>query len=274
MIEGEGPKTVTKSVPANSRQSFNMETDIGQKDASIKVESNVPVIPERAMYKNNRREGHCSIGTTSPAKDYYLAEGSTNWGFTTYVLVQNPNNEENIVTITYMTPEGPKPTASFTMPANSRRTIRVNDSMADKDFSTKVNGTLPIIAERAMYWDNGTGEACHDSIGMDAPHKVFYLPDGNSYIGHETWTLVQNPNDSEVDVKISYLTATGAGNIVFNETIPAGSRRTFNMGDKVMNQRAAVMVECTTAGKKVMVERAMYWNSKGAGTDTIGGYSD
>jgi len=24
----------------------------------------------------------------------------------------------------------------------------------------------------------------------------------------------------------------------------------------------------------MLVERAMYWNSRGAGTDTIGGYSD
>jgi hypothetical protein len=29
---------------------------------------------------------------------------------------------------------------------------------------------------------------------------------------------------------------------------------------------------CIT-GKEIMVERAMYWNSRGAGTDTIGGYS-
>ena len=34
------------------------------------------------------------------------------------------------------------------------------------------------------------------------------------------------------------------------------------------------MVECTTSGKKVMCERAMYWNNRGAGTDTIGGYMD
>jgi hypothetical protein len=34
------------------------------------------------------------------------------------------------------------------------------------------------------------------------------------------------------------------------------------------------MVRSKTIGKKVMVERAMYWNSRGAGTDTIGGYSD
>jgi hypothetical protein len=68
-----------------------MADDTSNKDASIKVESDQPVIPERAVYRDNRREGHESIGTISPSENYYLAEGSTNYGFTTYVLVQNPN---------------------------------------------------------------------------------------------------------------------------------------------------------------------------------------
>ena len=53
-------------MPANSRATFDMSKDIGNKDASIKVESDLPVIPERAMYRNNRREGHDSIGMSSP----------------------------------------------------------------------------------------------------------------------------------------------------------------------------------------------------------------
>ncbi len=75
MLEGESPLTVSHTVPGNSRASFNMADDCGAKDASIKVESDVPVIPERAMYKNGRREGHDSIGTTNPASDCYLADG-------------------------------------------------------------------------------------------------------------------------------------------------------------------------------------------------------
>ncbi|MHB8893925.1 MAG: hypothetical protein ACYC99_01945 [Candidatus Geothermincolia bacterium] len=35
----------------------------------------------------------------------------------------------------------------------------------------------------------------------------------------------------------------------------------------------ATMVECKTAGRKIMVERAEYWSNRGAGTNTIGGYS-
>ena len=274
MIEGEAPVQVTKSVPANSRSTFNMADDIGQKDASIKVTSDVPVIPERAMYRHNRREGHESTGTTSPAHDYYLAEGTTGWGFTTYVLVQNPGDENAQVTVTYMTSAGPMPQSAFEMPPHSRRTIRVNDTVTDKDLSTHVHSDKPIIAERAMYWDNGTGEACHDSIGTQSPHSIYYLPDGQTSDGRETWTLVQNPNSTEATVEISYLTPTGAGDVVFTDTLPANSRRTYSMADKLPNSRAAIKVASKTSGHKIIVERAMYWNSRGAGTDTIGGYSD
>ncbi|MHB8893932.1 MAG: hypothetical protein ACYC99_01980 [Candidatus Geothermincolia bacterium] len=277
MIDGEAPVTAPHPVPAHSRASFNMADDCGAKDASIKVVSNVPVIPERAMYKNSRREGHESIGTTTPAADFYLAEGTTAWGFTTYVLIQNPNPDSAEITVTYMTPSGARPQSPFNMGANSRKTIRVNDvaGMGSTDFSATVHGSKSIIAERAMYWDNGTGEACHDSIGMSSPHTTFYLPDGEAGNNVETWTLVQNPNSSPVAVDVTYLTPSGTGNVTRHENIPARSRKTFNLAEHSgITGRAAIMVTSLTEGKKIMVERSMYWNNKGAGTDTVGGFSD
>jgi hypothetical protein len=271
---------LTKKIPANSRATYNMETDIGKKDASIQVVSDIPVIPERAMYRNNRREGHDSIGTTTPASDYFLAEGTTGWasGFITYVLVQNPQTTATDVTVTYMTSDGPLAQPTFSMPANSRKTIRVNDVLPpDTNFSTQVHGSAPIIAERAMYWgaNSPLGEACHDSIGMDAPHTTFYLPDGEAKVGAgitETWTLVQNPNTTPVEVEITYMTPTGTGNVTFTDTVSANSRKTYNMADKYEG-RAAIMVRSLDSDKKIMVERAMYWFDRGAGADTIGGYS-
>ncbi|MHB8893928.1 MAG: InlB B-repeat-containing protein, partial [Candidatus Geothermincolia bacterium] len=272
MIEGADPVTMNKTVPPLSRSSYGMADDIGAKNASILVQADVPVIPERSMYRNNRREGHDSIGTTAPSTSYYLAEGTTSWGFTTYVLVQNPNAQAASVKLTYMTDTGPVPQPAFTMPPKSRQTVRVNDTMPGKDFSTKVEGSLPIIAERAMYWgaDTALGEACHDSIGLAAPYEKFYLPDGETDQGYETYTLVGNPNASDVQVKISYLTPAGSDAITFTTVVPANSRATFNMVDKVPSGRAAVMVESLTPGKNVLVERSMYWSSRGAGTNSIG----
>lgn len=158
MLEGGSAVTKSKSIPANSRKSFNIADDIGSKDASIMVSSDLPVIPERAMYRDSRREGHDSIGTSAPATSYFLAEGTSAWGFTTCVLVQNPNAGAAKVTVTYMTPSGPKAQPAFTMAGKSRKTIRVNDVLPNTDFSTQVSADVPIIAERSMYWNNGTGE--------------------------------------------------------------------------------------------------------------------
>jgi hypothetical protein len=296
MIENEGPRTFPKTIPANSRRTFNMADDIGGKDASIMVDSDLRVIPERSMYKywipshspNStayRREGHCSIGTTSPANDYFLAEGTTAWGFTTYVLIQNPDPSPANIWVTYLTPSGAQqPQGVISMPANSRKTIRVNDYLPNTDFSTVVHGSRPIIAERAMYWPGTGGDGMHDSIGLDAPHSNFYLPDGESFPPldaddrTETFTLVQNPNSSSVQVRISYLRPDGLNNVVFLDTIPADSRKTYNMADKFTGDndvRAGVMVECLTTGKKIMCKRAMYeGENRFCGTDTIGGYSD
>ncbi len=275
MIEGAPPQVFTRTVPANSRRTYNMERDIGSHDASIRVESNVPVIPEQAMYRNNRRMGHDSIGTTEKAKDYYLAEGTSAWGFTTYILVQNPNSTSVNVTITYMTDSGPVPQPTFSMPPNSRETIRVNDVLPNRDFSTRVHGSRPIIAERAMYWGEGTalGEACHDSIGLPRPFRNFYLPDGQTTEGRETWTLVQNPNPVPVDVEVSYLREGGEGVVTITDTVDANSRKTYNMANAGVNGRASVLVRCLTPNRLIMVERAIYWNNRGAGTGTIGGYS-
>jgi len=276
MVEGTGPVLKQKTVPANSRASFNIADDIGSADASIMVTSDVPVIPERAMYRNNRREGHDSIGVTAPSNDFYLAEGSTAWGYTTYVLIENPNPGPCDVTVSYMTPDGKVTKPAFTLPGLSRKTIKVNDALPGTDLSAMVHGTLPIVAERAMYWDNGTGEACHDSIGTPSAQPTWYLADGRSGYGFErtfeTWTLVQNPNDTPVDISVTYLTYNGAANKSFTDTIPANSRRSYNMADKIKDASAGTVVESKTAGKNIIVERSMYWDNRSAGTCTIGSW--
>jgi hypothetical protein len=160
------------------------------------------------------------------------------------------------------------------MDPNSRKTVRVNDMIPpNTDVSTQVHGDRPIIAERSMYWNNGTGEACTDSIGMDAAHTIFYLPDGQAGSDVETWTLVQNPNSSQVTVNVTYMAQDGSVKTV-TAAIPANSRKTFNMADAGVSGMHAIQVSSATAGKKVMVERSMYWNNRGAGTDTIGGFAD
>jgi Papain family cysteine protease/Family of unknown function (DUF5719)/IPT/TIG domain/Divergent InlB B-repeat domain len=274
MIENRGPRTVNHQVPANSRATFSMEEDIGRRDASVEVNSDVPVVAEHSMYRNGRRSGACSVGATAPSQEYYLTEGTTAWGFTTYILVQNPQDTDNTVSITYMTPGGTVNQSPFVMPAGSRKTIRVNDLVRNRDVSAVVHGSLPLVAERAMYWNGRGGDAATDSIGMASPHTAFYFPDGQTSAGRETWTLVQNPNDTDVTVDVTYLPAGGGAAVTRTETVRANTRKSFSMANQSgIKGRASIVVTCTS-GQKITAERSMYWNNRDAGTNTIGGWSD
>jgi len=273
MIEGAAPVTVAKEVAGNSRGTFNMATDIGAKNASIKVAADVPVIPERATYKGQKRAGSDSIGATAPGMDWYLAEGTTAWGFTTYLLVQNPGTTDAQVKVDCQAPQGPKTLTSFTVPATSRKTIDVNAQLVSTDVSFHVHGSVPIVAERSMYWDTGIGPACHDTIGLPALHRRFYLPDGDAGES-ETWTLVENPNDKPVTIQIAYLSEQGMGDVWFNDTIPARSRKSYNMYDRTQYGRASTMVTSLNAGRNIMVERSMYFYGRVGGSNTIGAWSD
>ncbi|MBU4274191.1 MAG: hypothetical protein KJ907_11510 [Actinobacteria bacterium] len=275
MTEENGPMQFDRVVPARTRATYSMIADIGAQNASIEVGSSLPVVAERSMYRHDRREGSNSIGTDVPSDSFYLAEGSTAWGFDTFVLVQNPNETGANVTLTCLTNTGPRALDPFTVPPQSRETVWMNDLIADTDFSTKVTADVPIIAERAMYWGAGSalGEACHDSIGLDEPHAMFFLPDGQTSDGRETFTLVANPNDSPVDVMVSYLYADGTGSSYFQVTLPANSRETFSMGARLTSGRASVAVTCLTSDKKILAERSMYWNNRGVGTNTVGDWS-
>ncbi|MBU1670795.1 MAG: IPT/TIG domain-containing protein [Actinobacteria bacterium] len=286
MMEGWKPTTVREVVPPLSRCSYSMGDDIGERNSSIRVDSDVAVVAERSMYRNDRREGSCSVGVTASALIYYsasagagqggsyLPEGTTAHGFESYILVQNPNDTDANVTVTYLTSTGPVPQEPFVMPPDSRRTILVNDALPQTDFSTRVASDRAIVAERAVYWNNGTGQACHASIGLSAPHAEFTLPDGQTSDGRETYLLVANPNPDDVQVEITFLTAGGQFNVSLIATIPANSRATFEMADYIPEDRASILVRSRTPGRKVMAERAMYWNDRGAGTGTVGAYSD
>lgn len=289
MPEGSEARTFTKTVPAFSRRTYNMADDMGAVDASIKVTCEMPVIPERSMYRYARREGNCSIGTTLPAQGYYtamsgkglshdcyLAEGSSRWGFTTYLLVQNPNDDVATVDVTYLLEDSAEPQETIMMPPRSRKTIRVNDILPDSDFAIYVHGDIPVAAERSMYWGGGTalGEATHNTVGMTDTHDSFLFPDGEVSRGRETFTCLMNPNLSAVDVTVSYLGADGSVLAVINDTLDPLTRKTYNMVDKIKEGRASILVNVTTPGKRIMAERAMYWNGRGAGTCTIGGFED
>ncbi|MGQ9757960.1 MAG: DUF5719 family protein, partial [Actinomycetota bacterium] len=155
-------------IQPHSRHTLHVDSIPGLEntDLSVKISSDRPVICERAMYwaGASSQGGHDTIGTPLPSTSWYLAEGTTAWGFEEYVLVQNPNPEAATVSFTFMLPDGTIRFLSTPISGSSRFTLFVNDVVRESDVSLLVNSTLPVICERAMYWGNRKGG--HVSIGV------------------------------------------------------------------------------------------------------------
>ena len=258
-VTATATRNISDSIPANSRKSFRASDAFPEtRGVSVKVKSNQPVVAEKAVYGNHRTWGHDSVGISTPATEWYLAEGCTAPGFETWVLVQNPNDKTAKVSLTYMTSKGTVTGPSVTIPPRSRKTFEVAKTVSNEyNVSTKVTSDQPVVAERAMYGNNRTW--AHDSVGVSEPGNTWYLAEGCTLREIETWVLVQNPNATRAAIAITYMTPNGPreGPSVY---VPANSRMTFNVADAV-NLCSDVSTK-VTSDSNVVVERAMYGDPK------------
>ena len=103
----------------------------GSADVSAEITSTngVPIIVERSMYLNTPgkafKGGHNSAGVTTPALNWFLAEGATGPFFDTFILVANPNPTPTTVNMTFLTDQGQAIPRTYTVPANARLTPEV-----------------------------------------------------------------------------------------------------------------------------------------------------
>ncbi len=257
----------TAELGAGSRRTFNVaETVPDQTDVSTRVTADNPVVVERAMYGNSRGWADDSIGIWAPAKSWYLAEGSTGPGFTTWILLQNPSASQATVRLTYMTPEGAVDGPRVTMNANTRKSFNVSNTCPGEwEVSTRVTSDQPVVAERAIYGDGGAWAT--ESIGTAQPSTSWFLAEGSTGPGFETWVLVQNPGKNTADVELAFMTPEGRVAGPKLKLAPA-SRTTLNLADAVPG-RWSVSTQVTSS-EPVVAERAMYGNNRQWAHDSIG----
>lgn len=259
-------------LPPRSRTTIGVNGEVVKSDVStfIKARDGKAVVAERAMYWNGMSAGHSSIGVNAPSTTWYLAEGTTAYGFEEFVLVQNPNVSETAqVKLEFMKPDGSNvPPYRLEVPPQSRRTVSINSVVPNAELSVKVeseNG-VPIIAERAMYWGNRSGG--HDSIGVTEPSDTWYLTEGCTAYGFKEFVLVQNPHPtSSTRVTFNFLIPSGSP-IVYTKTIGPKTRFTLNVADVVGEKEVSTFIY--SLDLPVVAERAMYWNNFVEGHVSIG----
>ncbi len=265
-------------VPAGTRKTVHLDElpGLGATDVSTRVVSNRPVVAERAMYfsYNGKVGGHDSIGVKYPAATWYLAEGYTGGDFDTYVLVQNPGSATTGVTLDFQLPPGKSaPSYKFDLPAHTRKTVHLDElpGLDATDVSTKVTSPLPVVAERAMYFNYNGIDGGHDSVGVENPSNTWYLAEGYTAGNFETYVLVQNPGGDAARVTLDFQLPPGSKAPSYSFDLPGGTRKTILL-DGLPGLAATDVSTKVSANKAVVAERAMYFDYDGKkdGHDSAG----
>jgi hypothetical protein len=261
-----------------SRMTVLLNTYVTSYDVSTQVyeRSGNALICERATYGPGRAWAHDSIGAPTPLGAWWMAEGSTAGGMETWLLMMNPSTTDAHVDVTLMTESGPvTPTAlqNYTVPAERRVSVNLGDYVTTYDVSTKVSVIDGgVVCERSMY---GPGRAwATSSVASGTPNNEWYLAEGSTAGGMETWVLVQNPQAYDQQVSLTLMTESGpqAPTALQNYTVPAGHRVSFNLGDYVTSYDVSTKV--TSTPDAVVAERAMYGPGRAWAHNSIGSWKD
>jgi lysophospholipase L1-like esterase len=306
-----GAPPVTRAMPGGvaggERKTMFVNLDVPELAVAsfstrVESENGVPIIVERAMYFPSWAPafpgplGHESGGVTALSTRWIFGEGVTggvapNPIFDTFLLLANPGSTRARVKVTYAQEGGARFEQTvdidpgLDMPPNSRKTIWVNldiPGFANAAFSMEVESDVPILAERAVYWGDGTPATwreAHNSPGATAEATAWAFAEGldggfdMSGILYQSYFLVANTSTTTpLELKVTFVREDGTGLLktyAGAEAVPPGSRFTFASWQfpELSNQRFATFIESTN-GTAFVAERAVYW-----GIGFVGGHN-
>jgi hypothetical protein len=272
------PVRKSYTVPARTRQNVwvNTESDLDGTDLSATITSSVPVIVERAMYRNGVGQtfaaGHESAGVVAPQASWYFAEGATGSYFDLFILLANPGNATAICDVRFLLPDGAVMARVMPVAARSRENVWVDAEggrLADTAVSTTVTCSEPIVAERAMWWPGPTAATwheAHNTFGATSVGTRWASAEGE--IGGanrvETYLLIANTSAFDGSATVTVYPESGAP-VTRTYALVASSRTNVAVGSAFgltgHVRFGAVVTSTGVTPAQIVVERAMYSDS-------------
>ena len=183
--------------------------------------------------------------------------------FDTFILLANPHEKAAEVELTYMLLDGRRFTRQEKLDPYSRKTVKVDDTLVNQEMSVSVEATSgQVIAERSMYFNYlKRYPGGHDSPGVREPAQNWYLAEGCTAWGFDTYVLIANPGNEATDVTVTFMADSGK-TVDIQCVVAPYSRYTVEV-DSVPGMEAAEFSTRVTAGSPVVVERSMYFDYLG-----------
>ncbi len=256
----------TYTLAPHSRFTLPVQDVIMNAEVSVKVEGSAGLVAERAMYFNYQGRitgGHACAGSVSPSTTWYLAEGYCGGLFDTWILVQNPNTAEALVTVKYLTRGGLAAQADYRVPPMARMTIGVDQipGLEQAEVSSVISSDRPVVAERSMYFNYAGKDGGSGTRGVTAPSDTWYLAEGYTGGAFDTYLLVMNPGTSSSHVTATFMLPGGKQQDLQFDVAPL-TRYTVHV-DEVPGLAATDLSVRVQATAPVVAERAMYFDYGG-----------
>ena len=292
----QGPVSRTYRVAPLTRRTIWVDAEgppLDSTDVSARIDSTRPIVAERSLYFSRPglpfAAGHDGAGVTAPATAWMFAEGSTGF-FDTYVLVANPGTTPATVDVSYFVEGAAAPIVkTHTVAPTSRLTINVNAEggpLAASSMAMSLTSSVPVVAERSMWWPSGNWNEAHLVAGATAAAPRWGFAEGcasRTLMPSEacaTYVLVANPSSTDTTVTIRAIGGFSPPPVL-TIPLPARSRRTVSMADvfatshpliSIDSRQFSIVVE--SAGPGIVVERALYQDYGGivwgSGTALLG----
>jgi len=253
------------TVAPHSRYNVPVDSLLPWDEFSMRVSAPEPgVVAERAMYFDYRGiydGGSCEHGAVSPATEWYLAEGYTAGGFDTWVLAYNPGEESAHLVVDLLREDGRNGRVEMEVGAGTRATLYVDgvEGFSSCSLSAAVSSDVPVVAERAMYFESEGRRGGHVALGAPQLSREWLFAEGYTGGSFDTWVLVGNPGEDTARVRFDLYVPGGGGRTVEAEVKPR-SRYTLHVDDHLPDAEVAVRVE---SDRPVVAERAMYFDYYG-----------
>lgn len=262
--EGGTPVNRSYSIAANRRLTISaadVPEVVGTSFGAV-VSAPASVVSERTMrWRMNGADGATGAkALTAPSTTWYLAEGNAGF-FDTYILLVNPSASSTTATVDFLLDGGGVVSRTYTLNGNARFTVWTNQlaELHMRSFATRVQSAVPILVERAMYFQgvHAAWEGGHASTAVPTGARDWFLAEGSTGDWFQMFVLVANPNATDVTATIRYLTPAGVARTE-TRTLPAQSRTTIPVD--TLPGLGSTDVSCSiSASANVIVERSMYW---------------
>ncbi|MCL4813758.1 MAG: CAP domain-containing protein [Vicinamibacteraceae bacterium] len=190
----------------------------------------------------------------------FLAEGATSTLFDVRLTLFNPQPQAATAVVQYLRMEGDPIVERRVLAGYGRLAIdpKGTTGMSRADFSTLVESDVPLVVDRTMTWDAATGYGSHAETAVEAPALDWYMAEGATHSGFALYYLLQNPNDTQVDVDVEYL-LPGGPLPPRRYTLAPRSRTNIHVNAQAgLASTDVSAVVRSVAGGPIVVERAMY----------------